>query len=141
MRRIILFLIIAAVAAVITVKLANRKQKPQPQPATVTVPSSASTKGKTILYLFHDPSDQDDGCRRIYAYADKAESELAGKVEVRRPDVKREKNIIEQFQVRVLPTILLVSPTGTVEERFEGEDHSTAARIEQALERLKGTPQ
>jgi thioredoxin-like negative regulator of GroEL len=141
MKRVILVLIIVAVAAVVTVKLVSRKQKPQPPSAVVTAPSSASTQGKPILYLFHDPSDQDAGCRRIYAYLDQAERELAGQVEVRRPDVEREKNLVEQFQVRVLPTVLLVSPTGAVEQRFEGEDSSTAEHIEQALERLKGMPQ
>lgn len=141
MKRIILVLIIVAVAAVVAVKLAGRKQQPQPQSATVTTPSSASIQSKSILYLFHDPSDQDAGCRRIYAYAERAEKEMAEKVEVRRPDVEREKPLVEQFQVRVLPTILIVSPTGAVEERFEGEDSQTAARIEQALERLKGTLQ
>ena len=141
MKRVILVLIIVAVAAVVTVKLTSKRQQPQPQPASVTTPSPASIQSKPILYLFHDPSDQDAGCRRIYAYVDRAESELAGKVEVRRPDVEREKKTLEQFQVRVLPTLLLVSPTGAVEERFEGEESQTAARIEQAIERLKGTLQ
>jgi thioredoxin-like negative regulator of GroEL len=141
MKRIVLVLIIVAVVAAVTVKLASRKQQSQQPSTAVTAPSSASMKGKPILYLFHDPSDQDAGCRRIYAFADRAERELADKVEVRRPDVKREKNVVEQFQVRVLPTILLVSPNGAVEERFEGEDNQTAERIDQALGRLKGTPQ
>ncbi|MCS6804847.1 MAG: thioredoxin domain-containing protein [Acidobacteriota bacterium] len=140
MKRVILILIIVAVVAVIAVKLTSRRQQPQPPSATTTT-LSKSTQGKPVFYLFHDPSDQDEGCRRIYAYADRAEREMAGKVEVRRPDVEREKSIMEQYQVRVLPTILLVSPTGVVEERFEGEDSQTAARIEQALERLKGTLQ
>ena len=138
MKRAILVLVIVAVAAVIAYKLVGRKSGPQPQPA----PSSqASTTGKPVFYLFHDPSDQDAGCRRIYAFADRAESELAGKVDVKRPDVDREKTLVDQYQVRVLPTILLVSPTGSVEERFEGEDKATAARIEQALDRLKVTAQ
>jgi hypothetical protein len=60
---------------------------------------------------------------------------------VRRPDVEREKSTLAQYQVRVLPTILLVSPTGEVQERFEGEGSATAQRIEQTLQRLKGTAQ
>jgi thioredoxin-like negative regulator of GroEL len=141
MKRGVLVLIIVAVAGVVTVKLVSRKQKPQPPSAAVTAPSSASSQGKPTLYLFHDPSDQDAACRRIYAYVDQAERELAGKVEVRRPDVEREKHLVGQFQVRVLPTILLVSPTGAVEQRFEGEESQAAARIEEMLERLKGTLQ
>ena len=139
MKKAILVLVIVAVAAVIGFKLVGRKSVPQPQPTSVG--SQASTSGKPVFYLFHDPSDQDAGCRRIYAFADRAESELAGKVEVKRPDVEREKTLVDEYQVRVLPTILLVSPTGSVEERFEGEDKATAARIEQALDRLKGSAQ
>ena len=139
MKKAILVLVIVAIAAVIGFKLAGRKSEPQPQPTPVV--SQASTSGKPIFYLFHDPSDQDAGCRRTYAFADRAESELAGKVEVKRPDVELEKTLLDQYQVRVLPTILLVSPTGSVEERFEGEDKTTAARIEQALDRLKETAQ
>ena len=135
MKKAILVLVIVAVAAVIAFKLAGRKSEPQPQPAPVA--SQASTSGKPIFYLFHDPSDQDAGCRRIYAFADQAENELAGKVEVRRPDVEREKTLVEQYQVRVLPTILIVSPTGEVKERFEGEDKATAERIDQSLASLK----
>ena len=138
MKRASLVLVIVAVAAITAYKLVGRKSGPQPQSAPA---SQASTSGKPVFYLFHDPSDQDAGCRRIYAFADRAESELAGKVDVKRPDVDSEKTLVDQYQVRVLPTILLVSPTGSVEERFEGEDKATAARIEQALDRLKVTAQ
>jgi hypothetical protein len=140
MKRAILVLVILAAAAIVIVKLTSPTQPPQPQPTAVTT-SSAAAQNKLIFYLFHDPSDQDAGCRRIYSYADRAERELIGKVEVRRPDVKREKKLIQQYQVRVLPTNLLVSASGAVQERFEGEDDATAERIEQALERLKGMPQ
>lgn len=135
MKKVILVLVIVAVAAVIGFKVAGRKSDPQPEPAPIM--SQASTSGKPVFYLFHNPSDQDAGCRRIYAFADRAESELAGKVEVRRPDVKREKNLVQQYQVRVLPTILIVSPTGEVQNRFEGEDKATVERIDQSLTLLK----
>lgn len=145
MKRVILVVVVVAVAALVAVKLMNRtKQETQPVAQTTTNPPSSnqtSTQSRPVFYLFHDPSDQDEGCRRIYAFADRAERELGGRVEVRRPDVERERNVVEQYQVRVLPTILLVSTNGTVEERFEGEDRETAVRIEQTLTRLKGTAQ
>src|SRR6266508_2937480 len=84
--------------------------------------------GKPVFYLFHDPADQDEGCRRIYSFADRAERELAGKIEVRRPDVKSEKSVAEKYQVRVLPTILVVGADDAVKERFEGEEKEAAAR-------------
>lgn len=138
MKRAILILVIVAVVAVVAVKLTRRGQAPQPQ-ATAPNTSSLTAQTKPTLYLFRDPSDQDEGCRRIYEFADRAERELAGSVDVRRPDVEREKNTLTQYQVHVLPTILLVSATGEVQERFEGEGNATAKRIEQTLQRLKGT--
>jgi hypothetical protein len=139
MKRTILVVVIVAVAIVFLIK----RIAPKPHPATSRQSQSAaqaSNEGRPILYLFHNPSDQDAGCRRIYSYADRAETELAGKVEVRRPDLEREKKLTQAYQVRVLPTILLVSPNGEVQDRFEGEDKATSTRIEQALERLKATP-
>lgn len=140
MKRAILILVIVAVVAVVAVKLVSRRQTPA-SPAPPPGTSSLTAQTKPTLYLFRDPSDQDEGCRRIYEYADRAERELAGRVEVRRPDVEREKSTLAEYQVRVLPTILLVSPTGEVQERFEGEGSVTAQRIEQTLQRLKGTAQ
>lgn len=133
MKRVILALVIVAVAGIIGYKLVGKKE--ELPLATATAP--ASVQGKPVFYLFHDPGDQDEGCRRIYAFADRAERELAGRVEVKRPDVKSEKSVVDKYQVRVLPTILIVSPAGAVEGRFEGEDKGTVARIEEAFSRLK----
>lgn len=142
MKRLILVLVVIAVAAVVAAKFLRKETSPpQSQTVTTAAPSSANTQSKRALYLFHDTSDQDEGCRRIYAFVDRAERELAGRVEVRRPDIKSEKKTLEQFQVRVLPTILIVSPSGAVEERFEGEGEQVASRIEQTLERLKASAQ
>lgn len=137
MKRVILGLVIVAVVAVIGYKLMGKKPEPQPIAAT----SSASAQGKSAFILFHDPSDQDEGCRRIYAFADRAEREFSSRLEVKRPDVKSEKSIVDKYQVKVLPTILIVSPAGTVEERFEGEGKETVAKLEQAFSRLKGSAQ
>lgn len=133
MKRVILGLAVVAVAAVIGYKLMDKKPEPQPIAAT----SPASAQGKSTFYLFHDPSDQDEGCQRIYAFADRAEREFSGRLEVKRPDVKSEKSVVDKYQVRVLPTILIVSPAGAVEGRFEGEDKETVTRIEEAFSRLK----
>lgn len=137
MKRVILGLVVVAVIAVIGYKLICKKAEPQPSATR----SAASVQGKSAFYLFHDPSDQDEGCRRIYAFADRAEREFSSRLEVKRPDVKSEKSVVDKYKVRVLPTILIVSPAGTVEERFEGEDKETVARLEQAFSRLKGSAQ
>lgn len=38
-----------------------------------------------------------------------------------RPDVKAETALVEKYKVKVLPTIVITSPAGTEQERFEGE--------------------
>jgi len=135
MKKLILALIIAAAAGIVIYKMTNR---PAPAPAQTTVTSSASTAaGKPVFYLFHDPADQDDGCRLIYSFADRAERELAGKIEVKRPEVKSEKGVVDKYQVRVLPTILVVDSSGAVKERFEGEEKETVTRLEEMMTRLK----
>ena len=147
MKNAILALVILAVVAIVAFKVISGRSQPQPTPAPaaaasapVSAPPTApapSAQGKLVLYLFRDASDNDAGCQRIYAYADRAEKDFAGKVDVRRPDVEREKATAEQFHVKVLPTILLVSPNGEVQERFEGEDRETVAKLDQAFDRLK----
>ncbi|MBI3950156.1 MAG: hypothetical protein HY314_06850 [Acidobacteria bacterium] len=114
MKRVIVALIIVAVIAVVVAKLISRSERTQPPPASLSLSSKASTQGRLVLYLSYDQVDQDASARQIYADVDRAERELAGKLEVRRVDVDREMNLVKQFQVRVLPTILLVSPSGAV---------------------------
>lgn len=138
MKRAILILAIVAVVAVVAIKLVRTKPTTPPQASTPSL-TSPTASNKPTLYLFRDPSDNDAGCRRIYEYADRAERELAGRVEVKRPDVKTEKTLVDKFQVRMLPTILIVSPAGEVQQRFEGEGEQVASRIENALTHLKET--
>src|SRR6266540_3664839 len=129
MKKLILALVVAAVAGIAIWKTMNRTSPEQAQTAATTSVSTASgSPGKPVFYLFHDPADQDEGCRRVYSFADRAERELAGKIEVRRPDVKSEKSVAEKYQVRVLPTILVVGADDAVKERFEGEEKEAAAR-------------
>ncbi|SRR6266508_3322542 len=138
MKKLILALVVAAVAGIAIWKTMNRTSPEQAQTAATTSVSTASgSPGKPVFYLFHDPADQDEGCRRVYSFADRAERELAGKIEVKRPDVKGEKGVVDKYQVRVLPTILVVDAGGAVKERFEGEEKETVARLEEMMARLK----
>lgn len=144
MKKLILVLVVLVVVAIVTYKLMGNKP---PSDQTNTAASSSQnvtpTKAQAVatFFLFHNPQDQDEECRQIYSFADRAERELVGRFEVRRPDVKAEKALVDKFQVRVLPTILIVSPTGEVQERFEGEGEQVASRIENAFTRLKETKQ
>lgn len=139
MKKIVLAVVIIAVIAVIAYKGLSSRQAASEQktPAVATNTKQKAAQNKQTLYLFHDPSDQDEGCRRVYAFANEAERELAGRVEVKHPDVKAEREIVNKYKVRVLPTILLVSANGQVAERFEGEDGDTIRGLESMIERLK----
>ena len=144
MKKLILVLVALAVVAIITYKLiGNNPPSDQTNTAASSSQNVTATKTQAVatFYLFHNPQDQDEECRQIYSFADRAERELAGRFEVKRPDVKAEKALVDKFQVRVLPTILIVSPTGEVQERFEGEGEQVASRIENAFTRLKETKQ
>lgn len=137
MKKFILALVIIAVVSIIVYKSVGNRPTENSSPAV----TSPKTEAVAALYLFHNPQDQDKECRQIYSFVDRAERELAGRIEVKRPDVKAEKALVDKFQVRVLPTILIVSSTGDVQERFEGEGDEVASRIENALTRLKETKQ
>ena len=89
------------------------------------------------LYLFYNPKDQDDECKRIYAFADKAERELSDKITVKRPDIERERSLLTTFSVKVLPTILIIAPNGNEQSRFEGEGDSVEAALQKTFEDLR----
>ena len=144
MKKLVLALVVVAVVVIIGYKLiGNKGPSGETNPTSPASSSRDATPTKTqavaTFYLFHNPQDQDEGCRQIYSFADRAERELVGRYEVKRPDVKAEKALVDKFHVRVLPTILIVSPTGEVQDRFEGEGEEVASRIETALTRLKET--
>ncbi|HQU81696.1 MAG TPA: thioredoxin domain-containing protein [Pyrinomonadaceae bacterium] len=150
MKKAILFLVVLAVAGILAYKFigsGNQTNDTKPSVANTAeaaVASSPVTKAQTteaqkIFYLFHNPKDQDEECRKIYAYADRAERELAGRVIVKRPDVKTESALVEKYKVKVLPTILIASPDGTEQERFEGEGEKVSTGVENAIARLKET--
>ena len=126
----ILILTVLAVAAVFYLKTL------QPRRIASTAPVEVQTK-KSTIYLFHNPKDQDDECRKIYAFADQAEKELYGSVIVRRPDIEREPALLDRYSVHVLPTILILSPDGKEQARFQGEGDTVAEALKKALEKLK----
>lgn len=129
----ILILTVLAAAAVLVIKTRTAEHRTLP-----TAAAAANTAtDKRIVYLFHDARDQDEGCRRIYAFADRAEKELSGEVVVRRPDVDRDTALLRRYSVKVLPTILIAGPGGKEEARFEGEGESVEAALNKALEGLK----
>ena len=110
------------------------------QPRPISSPSSSVSSlitTKSTLYLFHDPKDQDEECRRIYKLADKAERELSNTITVRRPDIQRESALLNRYSVQVLPTILILSPDGKEKARFEGEGDSVASAVSNEFEKLK----
>lgn len=149
MKKAILVLVVLAVAGILAYKFIGSDYQTNETKSSVanTVATAASspatnaqtTEAQKIFYLFHNPKDQDEECREIYAYADRAERELAGRVVVKRPDVKTETALVEKYKVKVLPTILIASSDGAEQERFEGEGEKVSTGVENAIARLKET--
>lgn len=140
-KTLILMVVILAVAGIFAYKfVGNKTSTTNTNVAVVTAspqPTHNPIDAQKVLYLFHDPRDQDAGCRAIYAFADTAEKDLQGKVKVERPELKKEAALIDKYKVKVLPTILIASADGTEQERFEGEGPQVSSRIKDALAKLK----
>lgn len=151
MKKAILVLVVLAVAGILAYKFlgsGNQTSETKPSVANTATPTAASspainapatTEAQKVFYLFHNPKDQDEECREIYAYADRVEREHSGRVIVKRPDVKSETALVEKYKVKVLPTILITSPDGTEQERFEGEGEQVSSRIKNAVAKLGET--
>ena len=129
MKKVILVVVVLAVIGILAYKfMGDRNQVTNTNVAvTNSVPAAspatnaqATTDNQKVFYLFHNPKDQDEECRTIYAFADDVERDLSGRVKVLRPDVKAETALVEKYKVKVLPTILITSPDGTEQQRFDG---------------------
>ena len=150
MKKVILIVVVLTVVGILAYKfMGDGKQVPDTNVAVtnsvsvVTSPpvtnAQAATDNQKVFYLFHNPKDQDEECRTIYAFADAVERDLPGRVKVMRPDVKTETALVEKYKVKVLPTILITSPDGTEQERFEGEGEQVSSKIKNAIAKLKDT--
>ena len=133
--RVRILIILVTIVAILGVLYFKTIQQPQAISAP-TRPSERSTQ-KATLYLFHNPKDQDEECREIYAFADRAEKELADKLIVKRPDPKVDEVLLKRYSIRVLPTILIASTQGDELERFEGEGEVVSSNLHQMMERWK----
>lgn len=146
MKKVILVVVVLAVIGILAYKFIGDRNRVTNTNVAVTnsVPASApatntqaTTDDQRVFYLFHNPKDQDEECRTIYAFADDVERDLSGRVKVLRPDVKAETALVEKYKVKVLPTILITSPDGTEQDRFEGEGEKVSAGIKDAIAKLK----
>lgn len=145
MKTAILIIVILAVVGVLAYKfLGDTTPSTNTNTAVANNPPSApapntqtAAEPQKAMYLFHNPKDQDEECREIYAYADNVERDMPGRVKVLRPDVKAETALVEKYKIKVLPTILITSPDGTEQERFEGEGEKVSSGIKNAVARLK----
>jgi hypothetical protein len=80
MKKGILIVVILSVAGILAYKfVGNKTPAANTNVAVVTASPPANTQpandAQKVLYLFHDPRDQDEGCRAIYAFADSAEKD------------------------------------------------------------------
>ena len=147
MKKAILIIVVLAVVGVLAYKFLGDRTTTTNTNAVVATNSAApaapvankqaAAEPQKVLYLFHNPKDQDEECREIYAYADNVERDMAGRVKVLRPDVKAETTLVEKYKIKVLPTILITAADGTEQERFEGEGDKVTSGIKNAVAKLK----
>lgn len=129
-RGLILALVAAAVAAVLTAKHFRRQESSSPSIARAGQPAGPA------FYLFLDDRDHDADCERVYAAFEAARKGLPPGFGARRIDVEHEPGLAEKFGVRMLPTILIVGRDGTVSGRVEGEGDEAASKLRELVSRL-----
>lgn len=99
----------------------------------------ADTAGNApTAYLFFNGKDQDSGCQALYGLFDQEAKALPPEVKIVRVDVNSgDDTLIDRYQVRVLPTVLLVDAKGEVKERIAGEGTEVEARLRTVLARAR----
>ena len=133
-RILILGAMTAAVAGVLSIKHFRR-------PDDVSLNRGpAQQVPRPGLYLFFDDRDHDAGCEGVYAAFEKAKAGLPAGFESARFDIQREPARAENLGVRMLPTILLIRPDGTVAARIEGEGDEVYGKLRELISRLSKRP-
>ena len=100
-------------------------QMPASNPAPVTGPAVILFRG-----------DNSPSCRVIHRLVDEAEQRYGGQITFRQLDWSADNPLIERYQVRFLPTVVLIDHKGKEVGRIMGESPAVQARLKDALARL-----
>ncbi len=100
-------------------------QTPASNPAQVTGPAVILFRG-----------DNSPSCRAIHRLVDEAEQHYGNRISFRQLDWSPGNPLIERYQVRFLPTVVLIDHKGKEVGRIMGESPAVQARLKNALARL-----
>lgn len=109
------------------------KQGGTPEPVVQTSHSEEAVR----VMLFADPHEADEvgGCGDIFTLVRGVGAAGVGVVEV---DPRGGSELIQTHRVVVEPTVIVLDESGKESARFEGEDSTTIAAIDSALQELRG---
>ena len=100
-------------------------QMPASNPAPVTGPAVILFRG-----------DNSPSCRVIHRLVDEAEQHYGNRISFHQLDWSPDNPLIERYQVRFLPTVVLIDQNGTEVGRIIGESSAVQARLKDTLARL-----
>ena len=103
--------------------------------------SAAILKGIPSVILVADPSeanDSDDGCAVMFRAVRQAAKRGVVVAELA---PNSDSNLLRQFHVLTVPTVLVLDNTGKEINRFEGEDAATVKAVQTRLAALSGANQ
>ena len=97
------------------------------------VSNPAQVEGPAVI-LFR--GDNSPSCQVIHRLVDAAEQRYSGRIHFRQLDWSPDNPLIERYQVRFLPTVLLLDVNGNEVARIIGESPAVQARLKDTLDRL-----
>jgi len=133
-RLLIVAAVLAAVAAVLWLKLELKQAPPAASPA------SENQGARATVLLFADPREAEErcGCGEIIQMV--RDMRGAPGVLVREIDSRRPGDDARRHGVRTSPTVLILDTAGDEQDRFEGESSSTITSLRSALDALRHSP-
>jgi len=100
---------------------------------TLSASNPVEITGPAVI-LFR--GDNSPSCRVIHRLVDEAEQRYGKQISFRQLDWSSDNPLIEHYQVRFLPIVLLIDREGKEVGRIMGESPAVQARLKDALARL-----
>lgn len=126
MERLVVALVLIAVAVVVAVVLERRKPGPPTQPKQWEVPAQldrddfAARDRPWLVAVF--TSETCDSCAKVMPKAEVLASDTVGVVEV---PYQTQKDLHRRYHVEVVPTLVVADPEGVVRASFIGQPTAT----------------
>lgn len=121
MRRALILAIPVALATLIWAKW------PQSQPVAV----ATTLAGGPRVVLFR--GDDSASCQTIHRIVEESEARFGGRIGVTKVDWSPDNPLIQQYQIRFLPTVVLVDSNGRERKRIIGESAAVQTELRQTL--------